>query len=412
VESTVVETLRAALRTHKVLVLRAQHLTPDQHVATVSLFGEPFDHPTALRHPDNPLVYPYRVEQSGKASQWHVGGVWRIPAFRYESLVYDEVAKLGGDTLWADLQARTRICPGRCKCSSSRSARCTTATKPTTRRAARRVSSGGPSYTRSCEPTLTPTAKRSHTYRIAVARLLNALAGRPLADDGTRLYPGGTRLLTDIWQATFSSNGGARIGATGSGLLLSRHQPRPCEAPGATLAQLQEPIIDAYTDALPSGVQPRVGVSRSVVVGRDSTGLRALAEAAAPRLAAQLRKAGHPSFVGDPSHGAQSTEALLAALDIHIGTPEQVLDSLGADPIVARATDLIMQVHPIDPGQKATLGSLELIATEIAPALGWQPNPAAPGGRPTALQLSGMLRRSGNTEWPDPIGHLPGQPRA
>jgi alpha-ketoglutarate-dependent taurine dioxygenase len=105
VESTVAETLRAALRTHKVLVLRAQHLTPDQHVAAVSLFGEPFDHPTALRHPDNPLVYPYRVEQSGKASQWHVGGVWRIPAFRYESLVYDEVAKLGGDTLWADLQA-------------------------------------------------------------------------------------------------------------------------------------------------------------------------------------------------------------------------------------------------------------------------------------------------------------------
>src|ERR1700749_542056 len=54
----------------------------------------------------------------------------------------------------------------------------------------------------------TPTAKRSHTYRIAVARLLNALAGRRWADDGTLLYPDGTRLLTDIWQATFSSNGG------------------------------------------------------------------------------------------------------------------------------------------------------------------------------------------------------------
>ena len=99
------DVLREALRTHKVLVFRDQHLTPDQHVVAVSLFGEPFDHPTALRHPDNPLVYPYRVEHSGKASQWHVGGVWRTPAFRYESLVYEEVAPLGGDTLWADLQA-------------------------------------------------------------------------------------------------------------------------------------------------------------------------------------------------------------------------------------------------------------------------------------------------------------------
>jgi alpha-ketoglutarate-dependent taurine dioxygenase len=105
VDEATAEALRAASRTHKVLVFRGQHLTPDQHVAAVSIFGEPFDHPTALRHPDNRLVYPYRVEQSGKASQWHVGGVWRTPPFRYESLVYEEVAELGGDTLWADLQA-------------------------------------------------------------------------------------------------------------------------------------------------------------------------------------------------------------------------------------------------------------------------------------------------------------------
>jgi taurine dioxygenase len=105
VEPAVQDGLRAALRDHKVLVFRDQHLTPDQHVAAVSIFGTPFDHPTALRHPDNPLVYPYRVEHAGKASQWHVGGVWRTPPFRYESLVYQEVTELGGDTLWADLQS-------------------------------------------------------------------------------------------------------------------------------------------------------------------------------------------------------------------------------------------------------------------------------------------------------------------
>jgi hypothetical protein len=66
-----------------------------------------------------------------------------------------------------------------------------------------------------------------------------------------------------------------------------------------------------------------------------------------------------------------AADALLAALDVHVGTPEEVIASLAADPVVADATDLILQVHPADPGQEATLGSIELVATQVAPALGW-----------------------------------------
>jgi hypothetical protein len=58
---------------------------------------------------------------------------------------------------------------------------------------------------------------------------------------------------------------------------------------------------------------------------------------------------------------------------VHVGTPEEVIASLSADPIVVGASDLIFQVHPTEPGQEATLVSLELIATEVAPALGWVP---------------------------------------
>ncbi|WP_433296626.1 TauD/TfdA dioxygenase family protein [Pseudonocardia sp. CA-142604] len=105
IDPATAEQLRAAFREHKVLVFRDQHLSPGRHVEAVRIFGEPFDHPTAVRHPDNPLVYPYRVEQTGKASHWHVGGTWRTPPFRIESLTYQEVADVGGDTLWADLQA-------------------------------------------------------------------------------------------------------------------------------------------------------------------------------------------------------------------------------------------------------------------------------------------------------------------
>lgn len=97
--------LRDAFHTRKVLVFRDQHLTADQHVAAVAIFAEPFDHPTADRHNDNSLVYPYDAQRHGKASTWHIGGLWRQPVFRIESLVYETVPETGGDTLWADLQA-------------------------------------------------------------------------------------------------------------------------------------------------------------------------------------------------------------------------------------------------------------------------------------------------------------------
>ncbi|HKS46117.1 MAG TPA: TauD/TfdA family dioxygenase [Amycolatopsis sp.] len=91
--------------THKVLVFRGQHLTPDEHVRAARIFGEPFRHPTAIEDEANPLVYPYNVRETGKASTWHIGGLWRNPPFSIESLTYQEVPELGGHTLWADLQA-------------------------------------------------------------------------------------------------------------------------------------------------------------------------------------------------------------------------------------------------------------------------------------------------------------------
>ena len=86
-------------------MFRDVDLSPAQHVAAVSIFDEPFDHPTAVRHPDHRLVYPYEVRTTGKASRWHVGGLWRDPVFGIESLVYEVVPETGGDTIWADLQA-------------------------------------------------------------------------------------------------------------------------------------------------------------------------------------------------------------------------------------------------------------------------------------------------------------------
>jgi hypothetical protein len=59
--------------------------------------------------------------------------------------------------------------------------------------------------------------------------------------------------------------------------------------------------------------------------------------------------------------------------NIHHGSPDQVIESLRAEPLFPRITDLICQVQPGLPSLEQTLEAIELIATEVAPALGWRP---------------------------------------
>ena len=82
--------------------------------------------------------------------------------------------------------------------------------------------------------------------------LLDAWAGRPLPG-GDRLYPPNPGLVDRVWQATFNVDGARRAGAAGDGLMLSRTQPRPAEAPHLSLPDIQNPMIDAYLEALPRG---------------------------------------------------------------------------------------------------------------------------------------------------------------
>ena len=100
------------------------------------------------------------------------------------------------------------------------------------------------------------SAARNDIFARNLDVVRTALAGRPLTG-GDTLYPSRPQLCDRIWQATFSVSGGARAGKAGDGLLLSRTQPRSKDAPRATLAEIQHPIIDAYMAALPSGCEPR-----------------------------------------------------------------------------------------------------------------------------------------------------------
>lgn len=198
-----------------------------------------------------------------------------------------------------------------------------------------------------------------------LALLKTAWSGGTLPG-GDKLYPSSPTLVDRIWQATFTVSGARRAGLAGDGLMLSRTQPRPAEAPQASLADIQNPMLDAYLEALPKGVEPRILASRTIFVADDRNEAMRLAEAGLSRMRHRLAATGNfssGSLVGD----------LIRAMDVHIGTPDEVIASLQADSTLQRSTDLTMQVHSIDPPHPYILRSIELFAGKVAPALGWAP---------------------------------------
>jgi len=220
------------------------------------------------------------------------------------------------------------------------------------------------------------SANRSEIFERYLAIVRDAWRGKPL-EGGDALYPTAPSLDDRVWQATFSHWGGARAGRAGDGLMLSRTQPRPETNPRATLSELQHPIIDAYLEALPQGREPRIMASRTLFVADNRDEALRLAEQGLRKIVDQFAAKGH--FI--PGNDLSD---IILALDTHVGTPEDVLESLSRDTALARATDIVFQVHSVDPPHSYILRSIELIASEVAPALGWQ-KPAARSGKRVAL---------------------------
>src|SRR5579872_6092341 len=99
--------LEAALVEHKVIYLRDQHLSSAQHVALGRRFGElevhPFrpegEFPEILvldNHKDNPVL---------STDVWHSDTTFRQNPTKYTILRCQIMPKLGGDTLWANMEA-------------------------------------------------------------------------------------------------------------------------------------------------------------------------------------------------------------------------------------------------------------------------------------------------------------------
>jgi len=204
--------------------------------------------------------------------------------------------------------------------------------------------------------------QRADAFADNLHQLLGAWRGDSLAHPDNHLYPAAPQLAQRVWIATFSAEGAARAGAAGHGLMLSRTQPRPAKNPALPLDAIQNPIIDAYLDALPAGVAPRILASRTAFIADSDSYARRVAEPGIRQQAQQYRAAGH-------ALRGESLDDLFAQFDAHVGDAVTVHASLAQDSVLPRVTDISFQVHSVEPSPADTLRSIELIAEQLAPWL-------------------------------------------
>jgi len=216
-------------------------------------------------------------------------------------------------------------------------------------------------------------ADRRTRYAESLEILTRALSGHPLpttppsaGDPGTNgagrapaaasegeeprtLQPSGTGLASRLWGSTSRPEAAAADARAGRGLLLG-------VGPAGTV---QRELSAAHSAA---GSAPRAAV-RGVFPGPDRA---TVAAQLAPDVARYL-----PAHVaaGWAPHDRIDTPELLGLMNVHYGTPDDIVASLRADPVVATSTHLIAAVQAESTTLDQALRHLEILAEDVAPGV-------------------------------------------
>jgi len=192
--------------------------------------------------------------------------------------------------------------------------------------------------------------------------LRDALANKEVGAPGFAIQPPAGDFTDRIWQAVFSAAGAQYAAAAGSNLLLNRAAYGYDEPTD----EVQRPWADAYLAAWNQPRAPRIGLSRFVFPARDR-------QAALDQIGADVHKAAQRfALRGAFPDGIDQQEAL-RRFHCFYGHPDEIIAALQKEQVLPVATDLITQFNPAVPDHDAAIRALELIATEVAPALGWKP---------------------------------------
>jgi taurine dioxygenase len=111
--------IKSALLKHRVLFLRDQDISRQDHAAFARRFGELEDHPVVPSHPDAPgLVQIYKTPDAPierYENAWHTDATWRDSPPMGCVLRCVECPPVGGDTMWVNMVAAYDMLPAHVK---------------------------------------------------------------------------------------------------------------------------------------------------------------------------------------------------------------------------------------------------------------------------------------------------------
>jgi alkanesulfonate monooxygenase SsuD/methylene tetrahydromethanopterin reductase-like flavin-dependent oxidoreductase (luciferase family) len=182
-----------------------------------------------------------------------------------------------------------------------------------------------------------------------------------------RLQPHAEGLVDRIWYGAGSASSAKWAGEQGLNLLSGN----VIFGDGATdFYAAQTTVLDAYESALPAGRAGRIGIGR-VIIPLDSADVKQrerYREYGASRYERTLEP---QSFPGAGRDG------ILFPVDL-IGTTDEILERLAADPVVARVTELRVEV-PYEFEKHEYEQILHDVRYNLAPQLSWTPASAGAG---------------------------------
>ena len=193
-------------------------------------------------------------------------------------------------------------------------------------------------------------AARRDLYRTKLDRLTELLRGEGL-DEPLILTPRAEGLLARIWEAPSTPERAADTARAGHGLLLGVGAPAE-----------QRALAEAYLAAIGEGTA-RIGAFRGAFPG---AGRQERAAALWP----DVRR-----FLADPTARAHfgdrevDVHELLEVLLVHYGSPAEIAASVLADPTLPLATEYVFAVQAASTSIPEAIRTLEVIASDIRPAL-------------------------------------------
>lgn len=214
--------------------------------------------------------------------------------------------------------------------------------------------------------------KRALTSQ-GLAVLQKAFAGEPIVPGHKAIVqPHAPGLGQRVWQGVFGHEGAAYAARAGSNLLLNRATYGYDERTDLVQRPWAESFLRAW-DANPAnaGRRPRIGASRLIFPARD----RATAKAA---LADGVLQASKAMVANGRFPAGLDLDGYLQRFHAFYGHPDEVIEQLQGEQVLPLATDILCQVNPGVVSFDETVRVLELIATKVAPAMGWKSRDSAP----------------------------------